>query len=162
MEMVVGVVVWSFSAVLWMCDRWWVMVLAGSMVKIKGEGMLSFFFLVLFLFLIAHIFLSLVNCFFNFPSECFFFSQLFFSFSLSHFYSIFPLHFFLFFPQIFVITFFISTIFFKSLPFFCYGTFLFMYPSHFLPSSALFSILFLFFFSTLSLSCPGKSLQCSH
>jgi hypothetical protein len=82
----------------------------------------------------------------------FFFSQLFFSFSLSHFYSIFSLHFFLFSPQIFVITFFISTIFFKSLPFFCYGTFLFMYPSHFLPSSALFSIFFLFFFQPYPLA----------
>jgi len=78
MEMVVGVVVWSFSAVLWMCDRWWVMVLAGSMVKIKGEGMLSFFFLLCFIFIFncTHFPLS-CQLFFNFPSECFFFPNFF-------------------------------------------------------------------------------------
>jgi len=145
-----------------MCDRWWVMVLAGSMVKIKGEGMLSFFFLVLFLFLIAHIFLSLVNCFFNFPSECFFFPN-FFSPFLSLIFIQFFHSIFFFFSLKYLLSLSLFPPFFLNLfLFFCYGTFLFMYPSHFLPSSALFSILFLFFFSTLSLSCPGKSLQCSH
>ena len=136
MEMVVGVVVLSLSAVLWMCDRWWVMVLAGSMVKIKGKGMLSFFFsMFFFLFLIAHIFLSLVNCFFNFPSECFnFFSRFLFLIFIHFFPSRFSL--LLFFTPFFPLKYLLSLslfppIFLKSLPFFVMEPF-YLYPSHFL------------------------------
>ncbi|KAI5595203.1 hypothetical protein BDE02_03G122200 [Populus trichocarpa] len=150
MEMVVGVVVWSFSAVLWMCDRWWVMVLAGSMVKIKGEGMLSFFFLLCFIFIFncTHFPLS-CQLFFNFPSECFFFPN-FFSPFLSLIFIQFFHSIFFFFSLKYLLSLSLFPPFFLNLfLFFCYGTFLFMYPSHFLPSSALFSILFFFFFNLI-------------
>jgi len=131
MEMVVGVVVWSFSAVLWMCDRWWVMVLAGSMVKIKGEGMLSFFFLLCFIFIF--------NCT-HFPLSCQHFPLIFIQFFHSIFF-FFPLKYLLslsLFPPFFLNLF----LFFVTEPFYLCTLLIF---SHLL----LFSLFFFYFFFNL-------------